>query len=709
MMFLDEERLACLILASIKAPISCRGLVRQMKVERKDRQEFRRLLEKLVSQGRLVKVRGGKYAVSSRMRLIPGRLWYRDYRRYGWVTPEVEGQPDIYIRADKLKGALRGDRVLVKIDREGGRGYKPEGTIVKVIQRANRQIAGLYRSKGDHGWVVPLDEGELPRLFVPPNKQGNARNGVYVIADIIKHTSSAHPPVGAVREVLGYPEEPGIDVEVIIRKYEIPYQFPEEVLEEVAALPSAIGEQGIAGRRDFRHLLTITIDGERAQDFDDAVSIEKLPNGNYRLGVHIADVSHYVREGNPVDKEAFRRGTSIYFPDRSIPMFPRQLSSGICSLKPRVDRLALSVVMEFDSQGNRVGYSFHPSVITSKERMTYTVVKRILVDKDPFLRKQYAHLLESLQLMEELCYLLLELKQARGSLGFDLPEPEIIVDQRGEMTGIIKTRRNIAHRIIEEFMIAANETVASHLSKHSPASLYRVHQEPDPDRIAKLSLFISRFGYQLPPTPSPPPVQSLQAIVGKVEGKPEESIVTYALLRSLKLAHYSERNEGHYGLAIPIYTQFTSPIRRYPDLVVHRLLKNLLKRSEGVDRREGYSPDKISEIAHHSSERERAACEAERELIEWKKVKFMSHRIGEEYPAFVKEIDRSGVYLELEEYFVEGLLPISALRDDRYYYDESHYRLKGERTGRVLQLGDHLRVIVARADRERRLIEFSLP
>jgi len=680
-----------------------------MKVERKDQQEFRELLEELVSQGRLIEVRGDKYALSSRMRLIPGRLWYRDYRKYGWVTTEVEGHPDIYISADKFKGALRGDHVLVKIERKGRRGYKPEGSIVRVIQRATRQLTGLYRSQGDHGWVIPLSEREFPRLFVPPGKKGNARDGVYVIADIIKYPSSARSPEGAVREVLGYPEEPGIDVEVIIRKYEIPYQFPEEVIEEASAFPSAVGEEEIAGRRDFRHLLTITIDGERAQDFDDAVSIEKLSNGNYQLGVHIADVSHYLREESPVDREAFRRGNSVYFPDKSIPMLPRQLSSGICSLNPRVDRLTLSVMMEFDTQGNRVGYSFHSSVITSKERMTYNTVKRILVDKDPFLRKRYAHLLESLQLMEELCRLLLERKEKRGSLDFDLPEPDIIVDQAGEMTGIVKTQRNIAHRIIEEFMVAANETVASHLFRNSPTSLYRVHEKPDPDRIAKFGLFISRLGYHLPVTSSPPPAQSLQAIVRKVEGKPEESIVVYSILRSLKLAHYSEKNGGHYGLAIPIYTQFTSPIRRYPDLVVHRLLKNLLKGSEDVVRKRGYSPDKLSEIARHSSERERATFEAERELIEWKKVKFMSQRIGEEYAAFIKEIDRSGVYLELDDYFVDGFLPISALRDDRYYYEESRYWLKGERTGRVFQLGDRLKVIVARADRERRLIEFSLP
>ena len=705
----NKDSLTRLILASIKAPISWRGLVRQMKVARNDRQEFKMLLEELVSQGRLVKVKGNKYALSSRMRLIPGRLWYKDYRKYGWVTPEVEGQPDIYIRANKLKGALRGDRVLVKIERDRRKGYKPEGSIVKVIQRATHQITGLYRSQADHGWVIPIDEGEFPRLFVPSNKKGNARDGTYVIADITKYPTSARPPEGAVREVLGYPEEPGIDVEVMIRKYELPYQFPEEVLEEAATLPPEVSEKEIAGRKDFRHLPTITIDGERAQDFDDAVSIEKLPNGNYRLGVHIADVSYYAKEGGAIDKEAFRRGTSIYFPDKSIPMLPRQLSSGICSLSPRVDRLTLSVMMEFDAQGNRVGNSFHPSVITSKERMTYPAVKRILGDKDPFLRQRYAHLLENLQLMEELCHLLLEGKQRRGSLDFDLPEPEIIVDQAGEMTGIVKTRRNIAHRIIEEFMVAANETVASYLFRNRRTSLYRVHEKPDPDRMAEFGLFISSFGYHLPAAPWPPPAQSLQAIVRKVEGKPEESIVVYTLLRSLKLAHYSEKNSGHYGLAIPIYTQFTSPIRRYPDLVVHRLLKHIIKKSEGVVSKVGYSTDELGEIARHSSERERASFEAEREIIEWKKVKFMSQRIGEEYPAFITDIDRSGIHLELEEYFVDGILPISALRDDRYYYDERHYRLKGERTGRVFQLGDRLRVIVARADRERRLIEFSLP
>jgi len=705
----DRENLARLILASIKAPISWRGLIRLMKVERKDRQEFEKLLEDLVSEGRLVKVRGNKYALSSRIRLIPGRLWYKNYQKYGWVTPEVEGQPDIYISAHKLKGALRGDRVLVKIERKGRKGYKPEGSIVRVIERAPHKITGLYKPQGNHGWVVPFDVGELPRLFIPPDKKGDARDGIFVIADIIKYPSSSRPPEGAVREVLGYPEEPGIDVEVIIRKYAIPYQFPEEVVEEAVALPSEVGEEEIAGRRDFRHLPTITIDGERAQDFDDAVSMEKLPNGNYRLGVHIADVTQYVKEESPIDREAFRRGTSIYFPDRSIPMLPRHLSSGICSLNPLVDRLTLSVMMEFDPQGNRVGYSFQPSVITSKERMTYSVVKRLLEDKDRSLRQRYTHLLESLQLMEELCHLLLERKHRRGGLDFDIPEPDIIVDQKGEMTGIIKTRQSIAHRIIEEFMIAANETVASHLFSNSPISLYRVHDEPDPEKIAEFGMFISRFGYHLPSSLSPPPVQSLQDIVRKVKGKPEESIVVYSLLRSLKLAHYAEKNGGHYGLAIPIYTQFTSPIRRYPDLVVHRLLKNLLQRSEGEVEKEGYSPHKLGEIARQSSERERAALEAERELIEWKKVKFMSHRIGEEYPAFVKEIDRRGIYLELEEYFVDGFLPISALRDDRYYYDESHYRLKGERTGKVLQLGDHIRVIVARADRERRLIEFSLP
>jgi len=654
----------------------------------------------------------------------------------------IEGiQGDIFIPPDSAQKAMHGDQVVaqvLRIDPEG----RAEGRILKVLQRAHPALVGEFRVGRRGNYVVPHDQRirqniDIPEgLEIPPRTDLVDRvgvrpievsdpaglDGMIVNVEVLKFPTGGENARGRVIEILGYPDDFGVDVEIVIRKHHLPHRFPPQALEQAQSFSPTIRADELAGRTDFRGMDVVTIDGETARDFDDAVWVDRAASGNYLLHVHIADVSHYVRPGTPIDLEARLRGTSVYFPDRAIPMLPLELSTELCSLKPRLDRLALSVLLEIDHRGDVVSQEFVPGVIRSIERMTYTNLHLVL-EGDPGQCERYRNLADRFALMRELALILNRKRVRRGSIDFDLPEPLIEFGEWGEMTGVTRAPRNIAHRIIEEFMLAANEAVALHLEQSGAPALYRIHETPDPKRVLDFEEIAAHFGYSLGvgaiPVQKFPIVdrrrdgskvrkdillpgaalslssRSYQKLVSKLEGKPEERILNYLMLRSLKQARYSAENLGHFALAASTYTHFTSPIRRYPDLTVHRLIR-------------GQPASSLAALAEECSQTERRAAEAERELVEWKKVKFMAERLGEEFKALIISTARFGFFIELEDLFVEGLVPIDSLPGDRYGYHENTRQIVGQRTRRQFAIGDEVRVLLERVDAVERKLHFSL-
>jgi len=719
-------------------------LVRELGTRGEARADLEATLARLTARGDLIEVRPGHYAVTARSReFAVGRLqMHRD--GYGFLIAErpIEGiAGDVFIPPESAEKAMHGDRIVVRIARieAGGRA---DGEIVKVLKRAHPTVVGEFRIGRRGQYVVPHDDRiqqwiEIPegmefpaaaqqvdRIGVAPPKVRSVEElaGMVVNVELLEFPEKGENPVGRVIEILGHPDDFGVDVEIMIRKHHLPHQFPPEVLEQAQSISNIITGRDLEGRRDFRALDIVTIDGETARDFDDAVWVERLPNGNYALQVHIADVSHYVRPGTPIDAEARLRGTSVYFPDRAVPMLPYELSTGICSLVPHADRLVLSALLEIDHQGQVVAQEFTAGVIRSAERMTYTNV-HLLLEGDAGLRDRYRPLVERFELMQELALVLNKKRVRRGSIDFDLPEPLIEFDQFGEMTGVTRAPRNIAHRLIEEFMLAANEAVASHLEHSVKESIYRIHEKPDPKRVMEFEEVAAHFGYSLGVGAIPVKKfgytdkhrdgtkkrreivmadsglslssRHYQRLVAKIEGKPEERILSYLMLRSLKQARYSTENEGHFALEAESYTHFTSPIRRYPDLLVHRLLR----RSAVAD---------LPRIADDCSQSERRAADAERELVEWKKVKFMAERVGQDFDALIISTTKYGLFVELAELFIEGLVPIDTLPGDQYTYQENVRKVVGKRTRREFSIGDRVRVILDRVDANERKLQFSL-
>jgi ribonuclease R len=653
---------------------------------------------------------------------------------YGFVTPEepIEGlRGDIYIGKEAAQRAMHGDRVAVRIVRFEPDG-RAHGDIVEVLRRAHPSVVGEFRVKRRGNYVVPHDdrirqwiqipEGmELPAARPEVHRVGAHSVAVETVEDLdgmivnaeILDFGDGERPVGRIIEILGHADDFGIDVEILIRAHHIPHRFPDDVLEQARAIPGAIGDAEIARRADFRDLDIVTIDGETARDFDDAVWVERLENGRWALQVHIADVSHYVRPGSPIDREAALRGTSVYFPDRAVPMLPVELSTDQCSLRPHEDRLVLSALLEIDPRGDVVGQKFTRGVIRSAERMTYTAVHGVL-EGDPVLGDRYARLLPRFHAMRELALILNRKRVRRGSIDFDLPEPLLEFDEFGEMTGVTRAPRNVAHGIIEEFMLAANEAVASHLEASDVPMIFRVHERPDPKRVLDFEDIAAQFGYSLSAGGAPvkrfkgetlaldnPNLTSrnYQKLVAKIEGKPEERILSYLMLRSLKQARYSDQNAGHFALAAPSYTHFTSPIRRYPDLIVHRIL------AAQLDGRVYEAP--MRAIADAASESERRAAEAERELVEWKKVKFMIDRVGDEFAALIISTTRFGIFVELQDLFIEGLVPMDTLVGDRFLYHENTRKIIGERSRRAFSIGDKVQVRLDRVDAVEKKLQFS--
>ena len=727
-------------------------LVKELGARGESREELETVLERLASQGDLVEVRSGHFVATRFSReYTVGRLnMHRD--GYGFVIPDraIEGvRGDIYIPRDSAQTAMHGDRVLVRIARIEGDG-RADGEIVRILRRAHPSVVGEFRvrARGNfviphderiHQWIeivegmeIPADAGTRDRVGVKPVEIRGPEDldGMIVNVEILEFPEGGERALGRVIEVLGYPDDFGVDVEIVIRKHHIPRRFPPEVLEQAQSFSAVIRTDEQSGRQDFRGMDVVTIDGETARDFDDAVWVDRLANGNYALHVHIADVSHYVRPGSPIDEEAFLRGTSVYFPDRAVPMLPLELSTEICSLKPQVDRLVLSALLEIDHHGDVVSQQFTRGVIRSAERMTYTNV-HLLLEGDAGLIERYRRLVDRFHLMRELALIMNHKRVKRGSIDFDMPEPLIEFDEFGEMIGVKRSPRNIAHRIIEEFMLAANEAVASHLEQAGVPSIFRIHEKPDAKRVMEFEEVAAHFGYSLGIGALPVKKfavvdrrrdggksrkdivladdnlaissRNYQKLVAKIEGKPEERILSYLMLRSLKQARYSEDNRGHFALAADSYTHFTSPIRRYPDLIVHRILSAYLDGKTGI-----LTPDQLHVIGDDCSETERRAADAERELVEWKKAKFMEEHVGEEFDALIISTTKFGFFVELESLFVEGFVPIDTLPGDRYSYHENTRKIIGQRTRRQFSIGDQVRVLLDRVDVLERKLQFAL-
>jgi ribonuclease R len=880
-------------------------ILHDLGIRGKERRPVEQLLRDLTRQKKLVaigKERWGLPTSTSSQDLVVGRLhMHRD--GYGFVTPEPESLPprargkllgDVFIPPPEIGNAMHGDQVLVELGRIRPDG-KGEGRILRVTEREQERVVGIFHYGSRHNYVKPFDEKIGMEIIIPPgmeypstslepelatenlksahhysddnpskDRQRSHSQEVFSVSpclrgekevssasprlrgekqatphrvlgeeiqkrtyddlenlvvevEIIQFPSATHEPRGRVVEILGYEDDFGVDVEIMIRKHHIRHVFPQAVLEEAQEISPVIPPQELARRRDFRNLPIVTIDGETARDFDDAVLVRRLPSGHYELQVHIADVAQYVEDGSAIDDEARKRGTSVYFPDRAVPMLPLELSTDICSLRPNLDRLVLSCIMELDRQGEIVSYDLAEGVIRSAHRMTYTDVNAI-IEGDAALRGKYSDMVGDFELMYELAQVLNRKRAKRGSIDFDLPEPVIEFDENGLMKSVTPSERNWAHRLIEEFMLAANETVATHLEQRNIASLYRIHEKPDPKRIFEFEQIAASFGYSLGVGALPikrvqtradkrshygsgrrAPVIELpeevhitprmyQKLVSKITGKAEERVLSYLMLRSLKQARYSEVNEGHFALAAPTYTHFTSPIRRYPDLIVHRILKDVLRDHEDSEashashagaahknsrhqktgvtqppsavedlgkhaqrlpfsfstpehspwskRKPGHgdkppqtgssaSPrlrgeksvhgekeilplETLHDIADSSSQAERAADEAERELMEWKKLKFMESRLGEDFDGLIVNVMKYGFFVELTELFIEGLVPIDTLEDDLFTYRENTRQIIGQRSGRIFSIGDRVRVLADRIDHVQRKIQFAL-
>lgn len=693
----------------IHHPATARELVRVLEIPREDRATLKRTLRSLVADGTLVEIRGNRYGLADRMDLVVGRLEAHP-SGFAFVTPErpIEGaKGDIYIAAVNLKEALHGDRVLVRIEQHRPDG-RVEGRIVRVIERRAETIVGRFDvDESGLGYVTPFERRLTTDINIPHRETANAKPGDMVTVEITRWPTPSRGPIGRIVEALGGIDEPGVDTEIILRKHAIPDAHSQESIDEAHRIGAAVKERDMRGRTDFRDRVVVTIDGEHARDFDDAISIERLTNGHYWLGVHIADVAHYVHEGGPLDDEAYQRGTSVYFPERAVHMFPAELATGLCSLNPHVDRLVQSCLMEVDRRGEVIRYEMHDGVIRSTERMTYTAVNAILTDHDQAALATFRELVPTFELMRELFHILNGRRKRRGSVDFDLPQPEIILDAEGLIQDIVASERNIAHRIIEEFMLLANETVAHHLESNGMPALYRIHEPPDPLKVLQFEEFVSSLGYTLAvPASGPKPVH-FQRLVEQIRGQPEERPIALLMLRTMQKARYDPMNLGHFGLAAETYTHFTSPIRRYPDLVVHRLLRELRQRHVSDDRKEELNED-LPEIGRHTSEMERRADEAERELVQWKKVRFMADKVGDVFEGYITGVAAFGLFVELVEHYVEGLIHVSSMADDYYRYSEAAHTLFGENTKKKYRLGDRVTVQVVRVDLEKRQIDLGL-
>ncbi len=700
------ERLLSFMKEEAYKPLTVEELEEAFQLE--DADEFKKLiitLNKMEEKGLIVRTRANRYGVPEKMNLIRGTL-VGHARGFAFVEPDEPGFDDVFIPPGELNHAMHGDKVLVRLSPKTS-GARQEGTVIRILERGITEIVGTYTESKNFGFVIPDDKKIVNDIFIPKNASNGAVEGHKVIVRLTSYPEGRMSAEGEVVQILGHKNDPGVDILSIIHKHQLPLSFPDDVLKQANETPDEIKSEEIKNRRDLRNELIITIDGEDAKDLDDAVTVTKLNNGCYKLGVHIADVSYYVKEGTPIDREAFARGTSVYLVDRVIPMIPHRLSNGICSLNPKVDRLTLSCEMIVDEYGNVVQHDIFQSIIRSAERMTYSNVNKILIEKDEQLREKYQEIVPMLEDMAELASILRKKRMLRGAIDFDFKEAKVLVDEKGKPYDVIIRERSVAERLIEEFMLLANETVAEHFHWLNVPFIYRIHEKPNEEKLRRFSEFITNFGYVVKGTGNNIHPRALQQILDEVRGKPEEMVISTVMLRSMKQAKYHPESVGHFGLSTEFYTHFTSPIRRYPDLIVHRLIRKYLLEGKIDEKTQMKWASILPEIAEHSSNMERRAVDAERETDDLKKAEFMLDKIGEEFDGIISSVTNFGMFVELPN-TVEGLVHVSYMTDDYYHYDERHYAMIGERTGNVYRIGDEITVRVVNVDKEERSIDFEI-
>ncbi|GLB59778.1 ribonuclease R [Cytobacillus sp. NCCP-133] len=667
--------------------------------------DFVKALVVMEEKGLVVRTRSNRYGLPEKMNLIRGKL-SGHAKGFAFVIPEEQGMDDIFIPPNETNNALNGDIVLARVTTESS-GQRREGTIVRILERGVTQIVGTYTESKHFGFVIPDDKKFASDIFIPKSASKGAVEGHKVVVKLTTYPEGRKSAEGEVIDILGHKNDPGVDILSVIHKHGLPLEFPEEVLKQAEETPDTIEPSELENRRDLRNEVIVTIDGADAKDLDDAIMVKKLDNGHYKLGVHIADVTYYVREDSPIDREAEERATSVYLVDRVIPMIPHRLSNGICSLNPKVDRLTLSCEMEITQDGEVVNHEIFQSVIKTTERMTYSDVNKILEDRDEECISRYESLVPMFEMMRELSLILRKKRMHRGAIDFDFKEAKVIVDEEGNPTDVALRERSIAERLIEEFMLAANETVAEHFHWMEVPFIYRIHEDPKEDKLRRFFEFITNFGYIVKGTANSVHPRALQEIIEEVQGKPEEMVISTVMLRSMQQAKYYEESLGHFGLSTEFYTHFTSPIRRYPDLIVHRLIRTyLIEGKLDQSTREKWNAS-LPDIAEHSSNMERRAVEAERETDELKKAEYMADKIGQEYDGMISSVTNFGMFIELPN-TIEGLIHVSYMTDDYYRYDERQMAMIGERTGNVFRIGDEITVRVVHVNKEERSIDFEI-
>lgn len=684
-------------------PILREEIAVRLGLKKNDFKDFFKVLEQMEKEGVVFRLNNDKYNLLNSEYMVVGRLEGNE-RGFGFVISKDRPGEDIFIPADSMLGAMHGDTVIANLISRKSAGKKQEGEIVRILERANETVIGTFEDNGSFGFVVPDNHKIAFDIFVPKAQTMNAKDKQKVVVKIKRWPEFRRNPEGEIVEILGFLSEKGTDILSIIRQFNLPEEFPDEVRAEALNVPGSISSDDISLRLDLRDRTTFTIDGADAKDLDDAVSIEKLQNGNYKLGVHIADVSHYVRAGSPLDKEALNRGNSVYLLDRVIPMLPHELSNGICSLNPNVDRLTMSVIMEINKDGKVVNNEIHESIINSKARLVYDDVSDLLEGTNPESEKKLELVKDDLFLMKDLMSILRKHRDRRGSIDFDFPESYIEVDKKGDPIDVRKTERRIANRLIEEFMLITNETVAERFFWAEVPFLYRIHEEPNPEKVADFIKFIHRFGYSIKGKELHS--KDFQLLTEEIKGKKEEPVISTLLLRTMQKAVYSAEAGIHFGLAAQYYSHFTSPIRRYPDLEIHRIIKDHLH-GRLTDKKINLLEKILPEIADHTSMTERRAEEAEREVDDLKKAQYMVKHIGDEFDGLVSSVTNFGLFVQLEN-TIEGLVHFNTMVDDYYYFDEDNYMIVGERTKKMYGLGDEVRIKVIGADVGKKNIDFAI-
>ncbi|MHC5545871.1 ribonuclease R [Bacillus subtilis] len=671
-------------------------------------EEFKELVKALVAleeKGLIVRTRSDRYGIPEKMNLIKGKI-SAHAKGFAFLLPEDTSLSDVFIPPNELNTAMNGDIVMVRLNSQSS-GSRQEGTVIRILERAIQRVVGTYTETRNFGFVIPDDKKITSDIFIPKNGKNGAAEGHKVVVKLTSYPEGRMNAEGEVETILGHKNDPGIDILSVIHKHGLPGEFPADAMEQASSTPDTIDEKDLKDRRDLRDQVIVTIDGADAKDLDDAVTVTKLDDGSYKLGVHIADVSHYVTENSPIDKEALERGTSVYLVDRVIPMIPHRLSNGICSLNPKVDRLTLSCEMTINSQGQVTEHEIFQSVIKTTERMTYSDVNKILVDDDEELIQKYEPLVPMFKDMERLAQILRDKRMDRGAVDFDFKEAKVLVDDEGAVKDVVIRERSVAEKLIEEFMLVANETVAEHFHWMNVPFIYRIHEEPNAEKLQKFLEFVTTFGYVVKGTAGNIHPRALQSILDAVRDRPEETVISTVMLRSMKQAKYDPQSLGHFGLSTEFYTHFTSPIRRYPDLIVHRLIRTYLINGKVDEATQEKWAERLPDIAEHTSSMERRAVDAERETDDLKKAEYMLDKIGEEFDGMISSVTNFGMFVELPN-TIEGLVHVSFMTDDYYRFDEQHFAMIGERTGNVFRIGDEITVKVVDVNKDERNIDFEI-